>query len=491
MDVVISIRTCEAIAAGEPARNEHRKVGADPLAPFEIHDPFGVRNAIVPVFRQDLQGRMYGMGTAFHIDGFGGFLTAHHVIDFVQVPDGGRPILFLSMHARVFGTVCIPDDCFVPVEEANGSMKERDDPMAALRGDSTIQPAVDIVALQIGPTGPGVRPPQSLPVRVAGWMPEVGDIVLAVGFPELNLSEMDEARQSALLTEGMYGAYGRVVAVHSDGVSRTNPTPVFEVEADWPPGMSGGPVFNRQGEVVGLVSRSLRADGAATGAGYAACFELIADMRFLAPRLDRANPGWRRAWAVFAGGSEAPHSLHPDPGAAAAALPDTQHSVRTVANRIGSLDIVDLESLEMAVKSLGEPTVAMASPASLGPIVLGVAASSVAVALLAYLRGVVFDDWSGLAPINRLLWAPLSFAVGCLLGLLIGALARWRRWPALVTPRIAFVWGAMLGLSGTTQLVASWWSAAESVISTTLVVLCVALRYRWRGDDAPHGATEK
>lgn len=484
MDMPISIRTCEAIAADRRAWNERPRDGAAPWAPFEIHDPFGVRNAIVPVFRQDPQGRMYGMGTAFHVDGFGGFLTAYHVIDFVQTLGQGQPILFLSMHGVVFGTVPIPQDCFVALQHVQASVTQGDDPMAALRGERSAQPAVDIASLQIGRTGPEVRWPQSLPARVAGGVPEVGDMVLAVGFAQLDLSEMDPSRQRALLTEGMYGAYGRVVALHRDGVSRTNPTPVFEVEADWPPGMSGGPVFNRKGDVIGLVSRSLRADGEAAGAGYAACFGMIPDLRYLAPRVDRDNPGWRRAWAVFAPGSEHADGWYPDAGAAEAALPGAEHEVRAVAHRIGSEDFVELAAPGMTTDPSSEPVLATPRAAGWGATLLGIAASSVAVALLAYGRGRAFDDWSGLAPIYRLLWAPMAFAVGCLLGLAIAGLARWRRWPALAAPRVAFVWGTMLGLAGLTQLMAPWWRAAESIVAVAIVVLCIAARYRWRGESS-------
>lgn len=47
--------------------------------------------------------------------------------------------------------------------------------------------------------------------------------------PQLDLSEVDDARQAALLEEGvLYGEYGRIVAVHGRGVSCSNPSPVIE-----------------------------------------------------------------------------------------------------------------------------------------------------------------------------------------------------------------------------------------------------------------------
>jgi serine protease Do len=315
-----------------------------PYVPFEVHDPFGLRNAIVPVFCQQVDGRMYGVGTAFHIDGFGNFLTAYHVIDFVEKHLAGRPILFLSMHAVVFGTVNIPPDCFVPADEVIASMMEADDPMAALRGQALRRPAIDVALLKAEPIGPGARPPQTLSLRTSGWVPRIGEIVLAVGFPKLDLSEVDLAKQSALLDEGMYGAYGRIVAIHEKGVSRSNPTPVFEVESDWPGGMSGGPVFNRNGEVVGMVSRSLRAESEHAGTGYAVHFGLAHDIELLTPNVDRFNPGWRKCWGVFTSATPQPTSMHAakEQAEAAASRLEEPVDVRPIAHRIGTTDFMDL-----------------------------------------------------------------------------------------------------------------------------------------------------
>lgn len=338
------IRTCEGPSGLRPRVHGYEPKPGQPFAPFEVHDPFGLRNAIVPVFCQQVDGRMYGVGTAFHVDGFGNFLTAYHVIDFVERHLAGRPILFLSMHAVVFGTVNIPPDCFVPPQEVFASLMEVDDPMAVLRRQPVRRPAIDVASLRAAEIGPGVRPPQTLPMRMNGWVPQVGEVVLAVGFPELDLSEVDQARQSALLTEGMYGAYGRIVAVHEQGTSRLNPTPVFQVESDWPPGMSGGPVFNRNGEVVGMVSRSLRADSGHAGAGYAVHFGLARDIELLTPNVDRLNPGWRKCWGVFTSTALAPIIMCATKEAAelAASKLDRVIDIRPIAHRIGTIDFVDL-----------------------------------------------------------------------------------------------------------------------------------------------------
>ncbi|HFH3921529.1 S1 family peptidase [Pseudomonas aeruginosa] len=337
-----SIRTCEGSFAKDHRVRRYAPIQDKPYSPFEIYDPFGLRNAIVPVFRQDLEGRMYGLGTAFHVDGFGSFLTAYHVIDFIEQKAVSRPILFLGMHAVIFGTVCIPPDCFVPAVEIQVPMSETDDPLAKLRGETTSRPAIDVASLKADRLGTGVKPPQTLPVRSSGWVPKLGEIVLAIGFPQLDLSEVDESAQRALLSEGMFGAYGRITEVHPEGTSRSNSTPVFVVESDWPSGMSGGPVLNCRGEVVGMVSRSLPPEEGQPGVGFAAFFGLIPDLERLAPTIDKDNPGWRLCWGVFSERDQAPSSLHASREAAeqAAKELDPPGAIRWISNRIGTDDFV-------------------------------------------------------------------------------------------------------------------------------------------------------
>jgi serine protease Do len=123
---------------------------------------------------------------------------------------------------------------------------------------------------------------------------------LAIGFSGMDDKCLDEDAQIFLLTEGMYGAYGIVTAIHPHGRGQSWPTPVFEVECNWSSGMSGGPVFNSSGEVVGLVSTGmdLRSDDG-NGIGWATCFGSIPYFSELVPMLDASKPSGRRGWAVW------------------------------------------------------------------------------------------------------------------------------------------------------------------------------------------------
>jgi serine protease Do len=273
----------------------------DPFKPFPILDPFGLRRAIVPVFHTSTSHALVGMGTAFHIGGPGTFLTAHHVIESLLVnggtdtsdeksitdPHAPKGIVVLPF-GLVFGTTKLPDDKLRQIVRTRSPFIRSEDPIAEMQGRAATTP-IDICRLEIGlPVSPSL---ESLPVRLRGWTLEIGEIVIAIGYPELDCKVTDHANLVATVSEGMYAAFGRIVGTRANGRSRTNQTAVFEVEANWHPGMSGGPVLNMAGEVIGIVSRSLLAGNMAleNGLGYAAWFEAMPLLEFL-PELDAENP---------------------------------------------------------------------------------------------------------------------------------------------------------------------------------------------------------
>jgi len=338
------------------------------LSTFEIKDPFGLRKAIVPVLCRKPDGRIYGMGTAFHVDGWGGFLTADHVIEFcrhegtrgnldpsrvveLDPSQSAHPVLLLGS-GLPFGEAKIPQWAFAPVVNFHTAVTPRDDPLALFRGESPHQVAADLSSVQAQFDHRAILP-HSVPVRAQGWTPKIGEYVLAIGYPQLDFSEVP-GRDLMKLKEGLHGAYGRVRNFFPKGRSMSDPTPVFEVEADWKSGMSGGPVFNQHGEVVGVVSRSLSPDGDLNGVGYAVSLGSIAYMRELMPSLDTLNPSWRLGYAVL--GQDPRHLAgvfrsHADAHQFATASAGS-YQIEFVSHRIGSDDFIISEDLAQGSSSV-------------------------------------------------------------------------------------------------------------------------------------------
>jgi serine protease Do len=301
----ITATICEAQSsesAGLPILPE----GADSLDLFSFHDPFGLRKAIVPVLLNDVDGVTKGMGTAFHIDGWGTFLTADHVIESVRkrsrpVAGNGKetrfeigdldlcPILLLGM-GLVYGQPAVPPSALARVTGIRSAIRERDDPLAMLSGQREIEAASDIALMNVAGPIPD-KMIGTLAVRFSGVGPTVGDTIVALGFPDLDCKPLDDEAIQYLLSDGMSAAYGRIIGIHSKGL-RNDPTPVIEVEANWPSGMSGGPVFNTRGEVIGIVSRSLPPSEGKPGIGSAACLSMMPWLRTWVPTVD--EPHWIR-----------------------------------------------------------------------------------------------------------------------------------------------------------------------------------------------------
>lgn len=281
--------------------------------PFPIDDPFGLRRAVLPVFLRNLDGSAVGCGTAFHIDGWGRLLTADHVVEEVRAPylnqiarDAEIKVDVLrNSHAAVllgygvvYGTVGIPDECWAPIQRVDALIVEREDPLAELRGKSTtyqIGPDIAGMSALLHPKAP---PLHTVPVTF-GTSPIVGERVLAVGYPELDFEALQEDGIKRYLREGMFGVYGTVTNLYPRGREKTRPSPGFEVEANWPSGMSGGPVFNARGEVVGIVSSSLQPSDEKPGIGYATSLAMTPDASLLLPTLDSDNLGCRLGFGVY------------------------------------------------------------------------------------------------------------------------------------------------------------------------------------------------
>lgn len=352
----IPISTCEDASIGKT-----QQIPTSGKDLFSIFDPFGLRKAIVPILLRESDGRLKGMGTAFHIDGWGTFITADHVIDavrknvkhtkvnqevhFISESLETHPILLLSAGV-VCGRAKYPNDAVAVIKRIRTLATEKDDPLATLRGESRFIAASDIAVMQIAHDIPK-HMVGTLPLRFSGWRPKKDDYVIAFGFPDLQLDLIDVERENYKLSDSMSASYGRILEVHPYGRGN-DPTPVIEVEANWPSGMSGGPVFNDCGEVIGIVSRSLPPSGDVKGNGTAVCFELLPWLNDWIPTLDKNNPSWRLGWLVQHKISSKVIGFHKDETEALSQLANLgeEYEVAYGSNRIGTEDFILKVSLE-------------------------------------------------------------------------------------------------------------------------------------------------
>jgi serine protease Do len=255
--------------------------------PFPLSDPWGSRRAIVPVFKQDAAG-VTGVGTAFHIGGKGKFLTANHNVGrqkYTSADIGGTSIteaiapriLLLLPFGLVFGTTKLPDNSMVTVARVSSPLVGVDDPIESLKGHDAME-AIDVATLETE-LPPNVAI-ETLPLCLRGAIPMLGEPVPALGYPFLTAETRRPDASIVTLSEEMRGGFGRIMGYFPWGRGRRNPTPVYQVEANWASGMSGGPVLNKAGEVIGVVSHSMLSDdiGARNGIGYVAAFAFMTNI---------------------------------------------------------------------------------------------------------------------------------------------------------------------------------------------------------------------
>ena len=298
-----------------------RPIAKSELSPFEAVDPFGLRKAILPVFERNPEdGTLIGIGTAFHIDGWGGCLTAEHVLEFARsrFPENGlngQPIVDLdpSLHRHpvlllgiglCYGSALLPEWAIAPIVSTNFSTRQRSDPFTELQGRRVFEVAEDVAFVKAHFHPDAIKRqsyPQSLPVELRGWQPTIGEYVLAFGYPSLKPSRvMSVPEIQDIVEDDLQCAYARITEVYPEGRGSTNITPVFEVEGNWLSGMSGGPVVNNRGNVVGIVSRSLMLENAElSGRGYATCLPWIGSKYDFFRRIDHSTPGWRMGYGVL------------------------------------------------------------------------------------------------------------------------------------------------------------------------------------------------
>lgn len=236
-----------------------------------LYSPRGWGRCVFPVFSSNDKD-VDGCGTGFFIKGTDLGITAEHLLDVGRIElemsgSGDDRVLDLSglpyglttllpSQAVIFGTCRIPSEYCQTVRRFLFDLALRDDPLAEIRGRRRYARRSDVMLLDF--FDGAALPPAAWRPRTSARIPRPGDWVCAVGFPGIQVVHT-AAKDLDLLVqeEGMAIAFAKVTDVVMIGRGSHETCPIALVDSDWPGGMSGGPVFNDAGRVIGVVSREL------------------------------------------------------------------------------------------------------------------------------------------------------------------------------------------------------------------------------------------
>lgn len=271
---------------------------------FLVQDP-ALRERILPLFSFDPNAadeRPVGHGTAFRIDPWSRCATAFHVLDdLFQVDAAGKAISLrdnlrlaaLEVDGRSYGLLPISDDGWRPMA-GSYSWFRIDKPFAQ---PASLRNLVELMLLRIRPPELPETGTPYLPVKLRGAWPQVGDRVMALGYADLDTprSAPEEADTDRPFRPYLYASIGAISTVEPANPRRDRPWPVLRIDANWPGAMSGGPVFNEDGHVIGIVSTGFEGDGGATATFFAPWD--VPERIFTS--LDPNNPNRFICWGAF------------------------------------------------------------------------------------------------------------------------------------------------------------------------------------------------
>jgi serine protease Do len=248
-----------------------------------------MRARVMPVFTFDPNApaeRPIGLGTVFRVDPFGNCATAFHVVEhMLEVHGNGArvrsnvQITALEIEGILFGRPALPEGAWRPLSGLYAEIGCEISPL--VHEKPRVRNLTELACLHY--TRSKGNPTPYLPVALRHSSPAVGSLVTAMGFADLDSENVDDDPISQYLHEipGMI-----IEVIPSDG-SSSRPWPKIRVAGHWPSGMSGGPVLNERGHVIGVVSTSF--DGADES-----CANLFAGWNIperIFPTLDPDNSG--------------------------------------------------------------------------------------------------------------------------------------------------------------------------------------------------------
>ncbi len=249
----------------EPRRDEFDDRGC-----FAVRDT-KLTSTVLPLFSfnpQASEERPIGHGTAFRIDPWSRCATAFHVIeDLLEVDSRGESVVLkpdvrlvaLDVPGIALGTPPIPEDAWRTFAGSFALAGIESPPFESAR----VRNVTELSAIRIRPPAPCPSGTPFLPLDFRRWHPQIGERVVALGYADLDRAQ-DEAPDDRPIDLTLYGSFGRITDIEKADGGRGRPWPMIRVEAEWPGGMSGGPVINEAGQVIGVVSTGLGHVGSAT-----------------------------------------------------------------------------------------------------------------------------------------------------------------------------------------------------------------------------------
>jgi serine protease Do len=232
----------------------------DESGKFLVQDPFGLRKSIIPLLTLNTKtDTVAGWGTGFRIDSIGTTITAYHVIeDFLDIDDKYDPptckfndnkgLFGLDGAGLVLGQVGIPNEYLSKIIDGYSICRIAKDKFIEEPVKNFLETALLHMPIRHG------KPIEHSLVLQMDYMPKIGERLLAVGFANLDVSMSSNKEKLFTTADQLYGSYGTIMGIREFDDERARPWSAIEVDSNWSMGMSGGPVFNEAGNVIGLVS---------------------------------------------------------------------------------------------------------------------------------------------------------------------------------------------------------------------------------------------
>ncbi len=235
-----------------------------------------VGESVVPVVANvHGENRLRCVGTGFFVSCSGLLITAAHVItDPIERKYGGvteHDDVTWLMKQLNFGVLVRTNPifqqrgfAFYPFEWTMFLAEKRDNPIPFRGVDLKLNSDIAICKVPGRPDGAAHQPLAIVQSGIRGTSLIVGASVGAIGYPGMSDVELVQNKHGAVVFRGIFDLHASVGNITEwlpdNSVSRTasTPGPCFSFDGRIPAGMSGGPIFDREGIYVhGVVSKGL------------------------------------------------------------------------------------------------------------------------------------------------------------------------------------------------------------------------------------------